>query len=137
MALALEDATSTQPCDSVREAFTYQNLTFLELRLQHVLHNHTINPPVAARHHDMNIVGVLIHIFGDAVNSQFNSPTADLCLTTYIDIAVIISAVIIWKLHSPYRFYADPAVSLAISLIIFASAIPMSRYWSSKTFRHC
>lgn len=32
----------------------------------------------------------------------------------------------IWKLHSPQRFYADPAVSLAISFIIFGSAIPMS-----------
>lgn len=42
------------------------------------------------------------------------------------DVAVIISAIIIWKLHSPQRFYADPAVSLAISLIIFGSAIPMS-----------
>lgn len=31
-----------------------------------------------------------------------------------------------WKLHSPNRLYADPSVSLAISLIIFASAIPMS-----------
>jgi len=36
------------------------------------------------------------------------------------------SAVIIWKSDSPHRFYADPAVSLAISLIIFGSAIPMS-----------
>lgn len=31
-----------------------------------------------------------------------------------------------WKLDSPNRLYADPSVSLAISLIIFASAIPMS-----------
>ena len=42
------------------------------------------------------------------------------------DIGVMIAGVIIWKLDSPKRFYADPAVSLAISLIIFGSAIPMS-----------
>jgi zinc transporter 1 len=39
-----------------------------------------------------------------------------------------VAGILIWKLHSPSRFYADPAVSLGISLIIFASAIPMSAY---------
>jgi len=38
----------------------------------------------------------------------------------------MVSALIIWKLHSPQRYYADPAVSLAISLIIFVGALPMS-----------
>lgn len=42
------------------------------------------------------------------------------------DLAVIVAAIIIWKLDAHSRFYADPAVSLAISFIIFASAIPMS-----------
>jgi len=37
-----------------------------------------------------------------------------------------VAALIMWKTHSPNRFYADPAVSLAISLIIFASAIPLT-----------
>lgn len=41
---------------------------------------------------------------------------------------VIIAAAIIWQTHSPARFYADPAVSLFISLIIFASAVPLSAY---------
>jgi zinc transporter 1 len=44
------------------------------------------------------------------------------------DVGVIVAGIVIWKLHSPSRFYADPAVSLAISLIIFASAIPMSAF---------
>ncbi|RDB23514.1 Zinc/cadmium resistance protein [Hypsizygus marmoreus] len=76
----------------------------------HALHNHTLNPPPLAPQHNLNLVGVLVHLFGDAVNN----------------VAVIVAAVLIWKLHSPQRFYADPAVSLAISLIIFASAIPMT-----------
>ena len=42
------------------------------------------------------------------------------------DIGVIIASLVIWKVHSPERFYADPAASLIISLIIFSSAIPLS-----------
>ncbi|KAG5647877.1 hypothetical protein DXG03_007801 [Asterophora parasitica] len=63
-----------------------------------------------APQHNLNLIGVLVHLFGDAINN----------------IAVIVSAVIIWKVQSSQRFYADPAVSLAISLIIFGSAIPMT-----------
>lgn len=36
------------------------------------------------------------------------------------------AAVIMMKLDSPKRFYADPAVSLVISFIIFGSALPLS-----------
>ncbi|KAL8277264.1 hypothetical protein RQP46_010333 [Phenoliferia psychrophenolica] len=42
------------------------------------------------------------------------------------DIGVMIAGAIILKLHSPSRYYADPAVSLAISLMIFASAVPLT-----------
>lgn len=38
----------------------------------------------------------------------------------------MIAGVIIWRLHSPKRYFADPAVSLAISIIIFSSAVPLS-----------
>ncbi|KAF5362303.1 hypothetical protein D9756_002327 [Leucocoprinus leucothites] len=78
----------------------------------HATHNHTIDPPVTAHQHNLGLVGVLVHLIGDAVNN----------------IGVIIVALIIWKAapHSQNRFYADPAASLAISLIIFASAIPMT-----------
>lgn len=51
-----------------------------------------------------------------------------------IDIGVIITAVLLWKLESPKRFYADPAMSLAISLVIFASAIPLSMCSRSVAF---
>lgn len=74
----------------------------------HATHNHTIDPPVEAHQHDLGLLAVLIHLFGDAINN----------------IGVIIAAVIMWKLKSPHRLYADPSASLAISLIIFASAIP-------------
>lgn len=44
------------------------------------------------------------------------------------DIGVMVAALIIWKLDGQGRFYADPAVSMAIALIIFASALPMSEF---------
>jgi Co/Zn/Cd efflux system component len=44
------------------------------------------------------------------------------------DIGVIIAALLMLKLHSPKRFYADPATSLFISMVIFASAIPLGQW---------
>ena len=60
---------------------------------------------------DLGILGVLIHILGDAINN----------------IGVIISALIIWLTHSPLRFYADPAVSTWIALMILISAVPLTK----------
>ncbi|KAF3033386.1 hypothetical protein E8E12_005298 [Didymella heteroderae] len=60
---------------------------------------------------DLGILGVLIHILGDAINN----------------VGVIISALIIWLTHSPSRFYADPAVSLWIALMILISALPLTK----------
>ncbi|KAJ7066524.1 cation efflux protein [Mycena amicta] len=76
----------------------------------HAKHHHTLVPPTAIRHQNLGLLAVLIHLFGDAVNN----------------VGVIVTGVLIWKLHSPHRFYADPAVSLGISFVIFASAIPMT-----------
>ncbi|EKM81729.1 hypothetical protein AGABI1DRAFT_70131 [Agaricus bisporus var. burnettii JB137-S8] len=76
----------------------------------HATHNHTIDPPISSHQHNLGLLGVLVHLCGDAVNN----------------LAVIVAAIIIWKLDAHSRFYADPAVSLAISFIIFASAIPMT-----------
>jgi zinc transporter 1 len=76
----------------------------------HATHNHTIDPPVQAPQGNLGLLGVLIHLLGDAVNN----------------IGVIVASVIFLKLDSPNRFYADPAVSLEISFIIFGTAIPMT-----------
>ncbi|KAG1745226.1 cation efflux protein [Suillus lakei] len=75
----------------------------------HTLHNHT-SLPKASSQTDLGVLGVLIHLLGDAVNN----------------IGVIISAIIVWKVTAPSRFYADPAVSMMISFIIFGSAIPLT-----------
>ncbi|KAK7025226.1 cation efflux protein [Favolaschia claudopus] len=76
----------------------------------HAQHHHTLFPPASTLQSNPGLTAVLIHLFGDAINN----------------VGVIVAGIIIWKLHSPSRFYADPATSLAISLIIFGSAIPMT-----------
>ena len=55
------------------------------------------------------MMGVLVHVLGDAVNN----------------IGVIAAGVVIWKVQAEQRFYIDPAVSCAIAVIIFVSAIPL------------
>jgi len=76
----------------------------------HATHNHVLHPPVEAPQHNLALISILIHLLGDAINN----------------IGVIVAAVIFLKVDSPKRFYADPAVSLAISFIIFYTAIPMT-----------
>ncbi len=54
-------------------------------------------------------MGVLIHVISDALNN----------------VAVIIAALVIWLTSSPTRFYVDPGVSTAISLLILLSSLPL------------
>ena len=76
----------------------------------HVNHLHIIAKP--KKHGmDLGILGVLVHVIGDAINN----------------IGVIISAVIIWFVKSPSRFYADPAVSMWIAIMILLSAVPLTK----------
>ena len=60
---------------------------------------------------DFGVLGVLIHVLGDAINN----------------IGVIITALVIWLTHSPSRFYADPAVSMFIAIMIVGTAIPLTK----------
>jgi zinc transporter 1 len=55
------------------------------------------------------MMGVLVHVMSDALNN----------------VAVIIAALVIWLTGSPARFYADPGVSMVISILIFFSSIPL------------
>jgi zinc transporter 1 len=76
----------------------------------HTAHMHIIAQP-KKNGMDLGILGVLIHVIGDAINN----------------IGVIISAAIIWFVHSESRFYADPAVSMWIAIMILLSAIPLTK----------
>ncbi|KAL8862809.1 MAG: hypothetical protein Q9178_000751 [Gyalolechia marmorata] len=60
-------------------------------------------------HGDLNMRGVFLHVMGDALGN----------------IGVIGSALIIWLTPWSWRYYADPAISLVITVIILGSAIPL------------
>ncbi|EMC94955.1 hypothetical protein BAUCODRAFT_40738, partial [Baudoinia panamericana UAMH 10762] len=62
-------------------------------------------------HGDLNMRGILLHVMGDALGN----------------IGVIATALIIWLTSFPGRFYFDPAISLVITVIILASAIPLCK----------
>ncbi|KAI2785964.1 Zinc/cadmium resistance protein [Penicillium oxalicum] len=61
--------------------------------------------------HDLNMRGVFLHVMGDALGN----------------IGVIASALFIWLTDYDWRFYVDPGISLIITVIILASAIPLCK----------
>ena len=62
-------------------------------------------------HGDMGMNAMVLHVIGDALGN----------------VGVIVTALIIWLTDWPGRFYADPAVSLFITLIILKTAIPLTK----------
>ncbi|KAJ6026439.1 hypothetical protein N7499_004529 [Penicillium canescens] len=80
----------------------------------HKSHNHTkpkSKDGKKGHSHDLNMRGVFLHVMGDALGN----------------IGVIVSALIIWLTDYEWRFYVDPGISLVITLIILASAIPLCK----------
>ncbi|KAK4629028.1 Zinc homeostasis factor 1 [Fulvia fulva] len=62
-------------------------------------------------HGDLNMKGIFLHVVGDALGN----------------IGVIATALIIWLTKFEGRYYFDPAISLVITCIILASAIPLCK----------
>ncbi|EED21007.1 cation efflux protein/ zinc transporter, putative [Talaromyces stipitatus ATCC 10500] len=60
--------------------------------------------------HDLNSLGVLIHLLGDALNN----------------IGVMVSALVIWLTKHEGRFYADPAASMLIACMIMLTSAPLA-----------
>lgn len=78
----------------------------------HKNHNHAQPKPKEQKHgHDLNMRGVFLHVMGDALGN----------------IGVIVSALVIWLTDYSWRFYVDPGISLVITVIILASAIPLCK----------
>ncbi|KAF8469727.1 cation efflux protein [Kalaharituber pfeilii] len=75
----------------------------------HSTHHHSKPKPKAAPQQNLNMRGVFLHVMGDALGN----------------IGVISTALFIWKTDYWWRWYFDPAVSLFITAIIFASALPL------------
>ncbi|CAG7926302.1 unnamed protein product [Penicillium olsonii] len=74
----------------------------------HDNHRHN-NHEASKKGYDLGMLGVLIHVIGDAANN----------------VGVIISALVIWLTSYSGRYYADPAVSMAISFVILTTSIPL------------
>ncbi|ORY29010.1 cation efflux protein [Naematelia encephala] len=60
-------------------------------------------------HGSMNMRGVFLHVMGDALGN----------------VGVIAAGLVIWFCHGRWTLYFDPGVSLAITCIIFSSALPL------------
>ena len=84
----------------------------LTSRGAHHEHRHKISDSGAEHHHDLGMMSVLVHIAGDALNN----------------IGVVLAAVIMWQTHYAGRYYADPAVSMGIAIMIIFLAIPQGEY---------
>lgn len=59
---------------------------------------------------DLALMAVLVHIMGDCANN----------------LGIIIAGLIIWQTDYSGRYYADPAVGMAIAVMIFLSSLPFS-----------
>ena len=59
------------------------------------------------------MLGVLIHVIGDAINN----------------VGVIIAAAVIWRADYDGRFYADPGVSIGLAVLIMISALPIGKLY--------
>lgn len=82
----------------------------------HDSHNHSKPKKSGGKSHghshgDMGMNAMVLHVIGDALGN----------------VGVIITALVIWLTDWPGKFYADPAVSLFITIIILRSAIPLTR----------
>jgi zinc transporter 1 len=59
----------------------------------------------------LGVNAVVVHILGDVLNN----------------LGVIAAALIMMLVKSSARFYADPAVSMGIAIMIASNAFPLSR----------
>lgn len=80
-------------------------------RYGHEGHSHTQPKEGVRKGGDLNMQGIFLHVFGDALGN----------------LGVIGSALIIWLTDYWWRIYTDPAISLVITLIILGSAIPLCK----------
>ncbi|KAL9569339.1 hypothetical protein ACKAV7_006394 [Fusarium commune] len=90
------------------EAISESMSGLAHIPMNHHNHRHT-TVSVKSPGRDLGMLGVFIHVLGDAINN----------------IGVIIAAVLVWQLKGEGRYYADPAVGVFISLMILLSAIPL------------
>jgi len=89
--------------DVVEDEEPTEQTSLLSKPKSHGSHDHS--------HADLNMRGVFLHVLGDALGN----------------IGVIATALFIWLTDYSWRMYADPAVSLLITVIILLSALPLCK----------
>jgi len=72
-------------------------------------HSHGSSDEHGHSHGSMNMRGLLLHVAGDALGN----------------VGVITSGLVIWLTDWPGKYYSDPIISIIITCIIFASAMPL------------
>ncbi|KAM3556592.1 hypothetical protein ARSEF4850_005456 [Beauveria asiatica] len=78
----------------------------------HVEHKHSVQMAAAAQSHkDLGMMGAFLHVVGDAINN----------------VGVIVSALAIWRVEGEKKYYADPAIGVFIAIMIFLTAIPLTK----------
>ena len=129
--LAIEDDDEDSPVteesplvskgNSYLHAHVHQSRTRSSSRLSHGdsglhdSHNHKKPKKIKKEGHghshgDMGMNAMILHVIGDALGN----------------VGVIATALIIWLSDWEWRFYADPTVSLIITLIILRSCLPLT-----------
>ncbi|KAL4877315.1 cation efflux protein [Aspergillus karnatakaensis] len=84
----------------------------IEDQARHLDHRHQSREMVPAfGGHDLGMMGVMLHVLGDAANN----------------LGVMIAALVIWLTSYEARYYADPATSMGIAAMIMLSALPLVR----------
>ncbi|KAH0354387.1 cation diffusion facilitator family metal ion transporter, partial [Aureobasidium melanogenum] len=68
------------------------------------------DPSAKHPHGDLGVNAVVIHMIGDVLNN----------------LGVIAAALVMMLVRSPDKFYADPAVSIGIAVMIASSALPLT-----------
>lgn len=106
--------TADQPLLGNGSTNGYGSISKKRKSIDHKAHNHAKpkdNKSGGGHSHDLNMRGVFLHVMGDALGN----------------IGVIGTALFIWLTDFSWRFYADPAISLIITVIILCSAIPLCK----------
>ncbi|KAJ6783429.1 hypothetical protein PWT90_01676 [Aphanocladium album] len=76
----------------------------------HIEHKHRVAATTHS-HRDLGMMGAFLHVVGDAINN----------------VGVIISALVIWRVEGEKRYYVDPAIGVFIAMMIFFTAIPLTK----------
>ncbi|CCF56654.1 hypothetical protein KAFR_0B03570 [Kazachstania africana CBS 2517] len=111
---AIEDGTTVASAiDNQQEvaALTDTTINMLSEEETSLLSQLHKTPQKPKRQKSLNMHGVFLHVMGDALGN----------------IGVIVAALIMWKTELSWKYYTDPLISLFITVIIFSSALPLSR----------